>query len=97
MNRSFHFPFDLLRFIGVGRENQDQGMGFLDSINDRFAPIFSRNDIPGSNPAADAMGFQGGDHRIRDGAIIMGITDKHVVGHLGFLRRFKEALQQADP
>jgi hypothetical protein len=85
MNRSFHLPFDLLRIIGTGRKNQDQGMGFLDRIKDRFAPIAARQDIPGSNPAADAMGFQGGDHRIGDGAILMGIADKNIVGHWYFL------------
>ena len=85
MNRPFHLPFDLVRIIGIGRENQDQGLGFLDGVNDRRPPIAARQDIPGSNPAADAMGFQSGAHRIGDGAILMGIADKNIVGHWYFL------------
>ena len=29
--------------------------------------------------------FQGGAHRIRDGAILMGIADKNIMGHGYFL------------
>ena len=66
------------------------------TVNDGFAPVTAGQDVPGRDPAADAVGLQGGDDGIGRGLVLAGIADKDLMGHVRFLMRVYAGASEDD-
>ena len=55
--------------------------GFVDGVDDAFAPVGARQDIARRDPAAHALGLQHGADRVRHRLVAGRITNEDVVRH----------------
>ena len=88
-----HRPFDLTlnlgRGVGIAGKNEEHGPTGMDGVNDGFAPVAAGQDVPGRDPAADAVGLQCGTDGVGGGLVLVGITDEDVVGHGSILSLYE--------
>ncbi len=60
---------NIVRRIRVGGEDQHHDPAFRDGLGDGGRPVFSRGDVPGCDPAADARRFDICTDTICDGLV----------------------------
>jgi len=65
----------------MGRKSENHYPAFFNGLNDAFAPFPAGSDIPGSNPATNAVRFEHGAHGVCSRLIFDGMADENVVSH----------------
>ena len=78
---SFDLAPDLRRVIGLGGEDQQNDLGAGKRIDDGFLVLYAGEDIPGRNPAGDALRLKRGARCIRNPLIVRCVADEYCMCH----------------
>ena len=82
-----HGPLDLaldvIRFVGMGRNDEHHQIAPVDSVNDPLAPFHAGHNVAWCDPTPDTAALQRGADRVSRRFVVRGVTDENVVSHDG--------------
>jgi hypothetical protein len=78
---AFDLALDLGRLVGARGKDEHHDAAASDRVDDRRAPVESRQDVAWSDPAAQAVPFEGRADGVRDGLVARRVADEDFVRH----------------
>jgi hypothetical protein len=75
------FTRNLLRGVGVRREDKNHELAFGNRLDDCRRPEVGDGDIARRNPTTDILGFERGEHGLGDRSVFFWVTDENVERH----------------
>src|SRR5262249_54422798 len=78
-DRPFDLAMDLPRGVGVAGEDQHHHPAAVDPLDDPGAPLVAGGDVPGCDPAPDAMTFEHRAGRVGPGLVPRRVAQEDVV------------------